>query len=63
MLGVAQALSATGSSLLVVLDDASDKAQYSKFWDDLTGLSSTPGDVTLMVEAAANETIQAEVTI
>lgn len=35
LLGVAQALSYTGRRLLVVIEDASEKDKYSKFWGDL----------------------------
>lgn len=34
-LGAVQALSSTGSRLLVVLEEAADKDKYSKFWGDL----------------------------
>lgn len=37
LLGLAQALSATGNRLLVVLDDDADKDKYTKFWSDLSG--------------------------
>jgi oligosaccharyltransferase complex subunit beta len=36
-IGLVQALSSTGSRLLVVLEEATDKALYSKFWSDLEG--------------------------
>jgi hypothetical protein len=36
-LGLVQALSSSGSRLLVVLEEAADKALYSKFWADLEG--------------------------
>ncbi|GAM82730.1 hypothetical protein ANO11243_007160 [Dothideomycetidae sp. 11243] len=35
LLGTAQALSTTGSRLLVVIDDVADKDNYSQFWKDL----------------------------
>lgn len=35
-LGAVQALSSTGSRLLVVLEEAADKDKYSKFWGDLS---------------------------
>ncbi|KAL1303628.1 hypothetical protein AAFC00_006988 [Neodothiora populina] len=35
LLGVVQALSSTGSRLLVVLEEAAEKSKYSKFWGDL----------------------------
>lgn len=34
---VVQATSSTGSRLLVVLDDAAEKADFSKFFGDLAG--------------------------
>lgn len=37
LLGVVNALSATGGRLLVVLDDVADKDKYSQFWGDLQG--------------------------
>lgn len=42
-----QALSSTGGRLLVVLEEASEKDLFSKFWGDLKGtrLSSQPRDV------------------
>jgi oligosaccharyltransferase complex subunit beta len=36
-IGLAQALSSSGSRLLLVLEEAADKALYSKFWSDLEG--------------------------
>lgn len=35
---VVQAVSSTGSRLLVVLDDAADKGEYSTFFGDLTSI-------------------------
>lgn len=35
---VAQAVSSSGDRLLVVLDDAAEKAAYSKFLGDLEGM-------------------------
>ena len=37
LVGVAQALSYTGRRLLVVIEDASEKDKYSRFWGDLEG--------------------------
>jgi hypothetical protein len=37
LLGVVQALSSSGSRLLVVIEELAEKDKYSKFWDDLTG--------------------------
>jgi hypothetical protein len=37
LLGVVQAISSTGNRLLVVLEDESQKASFSKFWSDLEG--------------------------
>lgn len=37
---VVQAVSSTGSRLLVVLDDAADKGKYSTFFGDLKGMDS-----------------------
>ena len=37
LLGLVSALSASGSQLLVVLDQESDKAKYSQFWAGLEG--------------------------
>lgn len=37
LVGLASALSSTGSRLLVILDDVEDKDKYSKFWGDLQG--------------------------
>jgi oligosaccharyltransferase complex subunit beta len=36
-LGLVQALSSSGSRLVVVLEEAADKALFSKFWADLEG--------------------------
>lgn len=36
LLGIAQALSATGSRVLVIVEEA-DKSKYSTFWDDIEG--------------------------
>lgn len=38
-----QALSATGSRLLVILDDVADKSEYSTFLGDLTSMFLRPG--------------------
>jgi oligosaccharyltransferase complex subunit beta len=38
-LGLVQALSSSGSRLLVVLEEASEKTLFSKFWADLEGRS------------------------
>ena len=35
LLGTVQALSSTGTRLLVVIDDIADKDKYSQFWGDL----------------------------
>lgn len=35
LIGLVQALSSTGNRLLVVLEEASDKAKYSSFWGQL----------------------------
>ena len=35
LVSVVQALSSTGTRLLVVLEDAAEKTKYSKFWGDL----------------------------
>jgi oligosaccharyltransferase complex subunit beta len=37
---VVSALSASGSRLLVVLEEAGEKDKYSTFWGDLEGMSS-----------------------
>ena len=37
LLSVASALSSAGSRLLVVLEDAGEKASYSQFFSDLEG--------------------------
>jgi hypothetical protein len=37
LLGVVSALSSSGSRLLVVLEDTSEKEKYSQFWGDLEG--------------------------
>ena len=37
LLGIAQALSSSGNRLLVVIEEASEKAKYSTFWGDLEG--------------------------
>lgn len=39
---VAQAISSSGSRLLVVLEDVAEKAQYSKFLGDLEGVHAIP---------------------
>lgn len=38
LLGAVQALSSSGSRVLVVLEDAADKAKYSHFLEDLEGM-------------------------
>lgn len=35
LLGAVQALSSTGSRLLVVIEELAEKEKYSKFWTDL----------------------------
>lgn len=42
---VARAVSSSGDRLLVVLDDAAEKAAYSKFLGDLEGMSPVPDTV------------------
>lgn len=37
LLGVVQAISSTGSRLLVVIEEATEKDKYSKLWGDLEG--------------------------
>lgn len=37
LLGLARAISSTGSRLLVVQEDESEKSSYSQFWTDLEG--------------------------
>lgn len=37
LLSFVSALSATGSKLLVVLEEDSEKSKYSQFWTDLEG--------------------------
>lgn len=37
--GLGHALSSTGSRLLVVIEEAAEKAKYSTFWADLEGIS------------------------
>lgn len=39
LLGVVQALSSTGRRLLVVVEEAPEKAKYSTLWEDLKSLS------------------------
>ena len=41
-LGLVQALSNSGSRLLVVIEEITDKEKYSKFWVDLEGMLETP---------------------
>jgi len=36
--GLTQALSSSGSRLLVVVEEASERAKYSTFWGDLEGM-------------------------
>ena len=38
LLGIVQALSTTGSRLLIIVEEAADKAKYSTFWGDLEGM-------------------------
>lgn len=40
LLGSVQGLSSTGSRLLVVIEESSEKAKYSTFWTDLEGMLS-----------------------
>ena len=37
LLSLVQALSSSGNRLLVVIEEASEKSKYSKFWNDLEG--------------------------
>lgn len=37
-LGLVRALSSSGSRLLVVIEEITDKEKYSKFWVDLEGM-------------------------
>jgi len=37
-LGLVQALSSSGSRLLVIIDDVTERTKYSQFWDDLRGM-------------------------
>ena len=39
LLGLAQALSSSGNRLLVVIEEAAEKAKYSQFWGDLEGMT------------------------
>jgi oligosaccharyltransferase complex subunit beta len=39
LLGLTQALSSSGIRLLVVIEEAAEKAKYSTFWKDLEGMS------------------------
>ncbi len=39
LLGCVQALSSSGSRLLIVVEEAAERAKYSTFWGDLEGLS------------------------
>ena len=41
-LGLVQALSSSGSRLLVVIEEIADKEKYSRFWADLEGMFGTP---------------------
>ncbi|KAF2807227.1 Dolichyl-diphosphooligosaccharide-protein glycosyltransferase 48kDa subunit [Mytilinidion resinicola] len=41
LLGAVQALSSSGSRLLVVLEELAEKDKYSEFWDDLRGRGYT----------------------
>lgn len=48
VLGLAQALSSSGSRLLVVIEEAGEKDKYSNFWADLEGkLEASYGKVRL----------------
>ncbi len=47
LLGLVQALSSSGSRLLVVLEDLADKSKYSKFLGDLEGMCRQFGSATL----------------
>ena len=38
--GLVNGLSSAGNRLLVVQEDAADKAKYSQFWADLSGMAS-----------------------
>ena len=38
---IVRALSSTGSRLLVVIEEASEKEKYSQFWGDLEGALGT----------------------
>lgn len=38
LLSLVQALSSTGTRLLVVVEEAAEKAKYSTFWEDLEGM-------------------------
>lgn len=37
LVGLVQALSSSGNRLLVVVEEAAEKAKYSTFWSDLEG--------------------------
>ena len=37
LLGLVQALSSSGSRVLVAIEDAAEKDKYSAFWEDLEG--------------------------
>ena len=42
LLSVVQALSSSGSNLLVILEDLAEKSKYSKYLADLEGMSGIP---------------------
>ncbi len=48
LLGLAQALSSSGSRLLVLLDELSERDKYSQFWEDLESLSRPIHDPTAL---------------
>ena len=37
LLGLVQALSSSGTRILVAIEDAAEKDKYSAFWEDLEG--------------------------
>lgn len=39
LVGFVQALSSSGSRLLIVVEEVAERAKYSTFWGDLEGLS------------------------
>lgn len=51
LLSLVQAISISGSRLLVVIEEAAEKIKYSTLWKDLEGMSSyTP--IVLLIEIA-----------